>query len=179
MDPLRLRVEVPERNATGVRPGQKVRLTVEGDTNQYVGSISRLSPAITDLSRMLVVEADIANTAEALRPGTFARADIVLVEQEPAIAVPQEALLTFAGIEKIFLVKDGKALEKNINTGRRAHGFIEIANGVKPGDQVVLHPGSLQNGQPVTIEQPVNRQSPTKVVASGDPTSQPSGATPR
>ena len=41
VDPLRLRVEVPERNAAGVRPGQKVRLTIEGDTNKYTGTIAR------------------------------------------------------------------------------------------------------------------------------------------
>ncbi len=152
VDPLRLRVEVPERNAAGVRAGQKVRLTIEGDTNKYAGNISRLSPAITEVSRMLIVEADIANSTGALRPGTFARADIVLAEQEPATTVHKDALITFAGMEKIYLVKDGKAAEKNIATGRRAGDFIEIIGGIKPGDLVVLNPGSLQNGQPVTTE---------------------------
>ncbi len=150
VDPLRLRIEVPERHAGGVRIGQNVRLTLEGDTNKYLSTIARLSPAISEGSRMLVVEADIANRTGALRPGSFARADIVVAEQEPATAVPKDALLTFAGIEKIFLVKDGKAVEKNITTGRRANGFIEIIGGIKPGDQVVIQPGNLQNGQPVT-----------------------------
>ncbi len=153
VDPLRLRVEVPERNAAGVRPGQKVRLTIEGDTNKYTGTIARLSPAITEMSRMLVVEADFANSGGVLRPGTFARADIVLAEQEPTTAVHKDALVTFAGMEKIFLVNDGKAVEKNVATGRRAGEFIEIASGVKAGDVVVVSPGSLQNGQPVTVEQ--------------------------
>ncbi|MBI5801114.1 MAG: efflux RND transporter periplasmic adaptor subunit [Verrucomicrobia bacterium] len=152
VDPLRLRVEVPERNAAGVRLGQKVRLTIEGDTNKYTGTISRLSPAITDASRMLIVEADIPNAAGLLRPGTFARADIVLAEQEPATTVHKDALITFAGMEKIFLVKDGRAAEKNIAVGRRAGDFIEVLSGVKAGDVVVLSPGSLQNGQPVTTE---------------------------
>lgn len=163
VDPLRLRVEVPERNATGVRPGQKVRLAIEGDTNKYTGIISRLSPAITDASRMLMVEADIANHAGLLRPGTFARADIVLAEHEEATAIHKDALITFAGLEKIFLVKDGKAAEKNIAIGRRAGDFIEVLLGVKPGDLVVLNPGSLQNGQPVIVEasgQPQSKRSP-------------------
>lgn len=151
VDPLRLRLEVPERNAPNVRAGQTVRLMVEGDTNHYSGQISRLSAAITEQSRMFTVEADVPNNGS-LRPGTFVRAEIVVTEQEPTLAVPTAALLTFAGIEKIFLVKDGKAVEKNISTGRRASGFIEIAVGLKPGDNVVLNPGSLQNGQPVTIE---------------------------
>lgn len=160
VDPLRLRVEVPERNATGVRPGQNIRLSIEGDTNKYAGTIARLSPAITELSRMLIVEADIANKDGKLRPGTFARADIVLAEVEPGTAVPKDALLTFAGIEKIFLVKDGKAVEKNIVTGRRTKDFIEIIGGIKPGDLVVVNPGSLQNGQPVTVDAPVKTAPP-------------------
>lgn len=155
VDPLRLRIEVPERNAAGVRPGQKVRLAVEGDTNKYTGTIARLSPAIKELSRMLIVEADIPNDHGALRPGTFARAEIVLAEREPAITVHKDALVTFAGMEKIYLVKDGKAAEKNIVTGRRAGDFIEIIGTLKPGDLVVLSPGSLQNGQPVTLDAPV------------------------
>jgi RND family efflux transporter MFP subunit len=160
VDPLRLRVEVPERSAAGVRAGQKVRLTIEGDTNHHTGVIARLSPAITEASRMLIVEADIANRDGALRPGAFARADIVLAEAEPATAVPQDALITFAGMEKIFLVKDGKAAEKNIAVGRRADGFIEVLGGVKPGDLVVLNPGALQNGQPVTLDAPVKAAPP-------------------
>lgn len=160
VDPLRLRVEVPERSAAGVRAGQKVRLTIEGDTNRHTGVIARLSPAITEASRMLIVEADIANRDGALRPGAFARADIVLAEAEPATAVPQDALITFAGMEKIFLVKDGKAAEKNIAVGRRAGGFIEVLGGVKAGDLVVLNPGALQNGQPVTLDAPAKAAPP-------------------
>lgn len=165
VDPLRLRVEVPERSATGVRAGQKVRLTVEGDTNRYTGTIARLSPAITEASRMLVVEADIANAEGLLRPGTFARADIVLAEAEPTTTVPKDALVTFAGMEKIFLVKDGKAAEKNVAVGRRAGEFIEVLGGLKSGDVVVLQPGSLQNGQPVTVEaagQPAAKKAPAE-----------------
>ena len=151
VDPLRLRLEVPERSAPLVRAGQAVRLLVEGDTNRYSGQLSRLSAAVTEQSRMFTVEADVPNNGS-LRPGTFVRAEIVVAEQEPTLAVPAAALLTFAGIEKIFLVKDGKAVEKNVSTGRRGGGFIEVAVGLKPGYTVVLNPGSLQNGQPVTVE---------------------------
>lgn len=153
VDPLRLRLEVPERNTAGVKLGQKVRLTIEGDTNKHAGTIARISPAIAEMSRMLVVEADIPNRAGGLRPGAFARAEIIVAEPQPATAIPASALLTFAGIEKIFLVKEGKAVEKNIATGRRAHDFIEVLRDVKPGDQVVINPGNLQNGQPVVRTQ--------------------------
>lgn len=148
MDPLRLRIEVPEREAPRVRAGQPVRLTVDGDTNLYSGVLKRLSPSIVEQSRMLLAEADVPSLGR-LRPGAFARVEIVVEEKSPAVTIPRNALVVFAGIEKVFLIKDGKAAEKNILTGRRNGEFIEVPGGLKPGDLVVLDPGNLQNGAAV------------------------------
>jgi RND family efflux transporter MFP subunit len=150
MDPLRLRVEVPERDAPNVRIGQRVRVTVEGDTNVYAGHIARLSPVITPQNRMLMVEAEVRNQG-ALRPGAFAHADIVIDEQGMSVAVPANAITTFAGVEKVLLVQDSKVSEKAISTGRRTAEWVEVISGVKVGDVVVLEPGNLQPGQAVTI----------------------------
>ena len=150
MDPLRLRAEVPERDAPNVRIGQRVRVTVEGDTNVYAGHIARLSPVITPQNRMLMVEAEVRNQG-ALRPGAFAHADIVIDEQSTSVAVPTNAITTFAGVEKVLLVQDGKVSEKTISTGRRTAEWVEVISGVKVGDAVVLEPGNLQPGQAVTI----------------------------
>ncbi len=149
-DPLRLRVEVPERESRSVRQGQQVRVSVEGDANAYTGVIMRISPAITAENRVLIVEAEVRNSG-ALRPGSFARADIVTDDSGLALAVPTNAVVTFAGIEKVILVQDGKAVEKPINTGRRAGDWTEVLSGVSAGDMVVVGPGNLQSGQPVTI----------------------------
>jgi RND family efflux transporter MFP subunit len=150
MDPLRLRAEVPERDAPSVRVGQRVRITVEGDEQTYTGRIARLSPTITPQSRMLLVEAEVSNTG-ALRPGAFARADIVVDEQSLTITVPAKAIITFAGVEKVMLVQQGKVSEKTITTKRRTADWVEVVSGVKAGDTVVLEPGNLQSGQTVTI----------------------------
>jgi RND family efflux transporter MFP subunit len=150
MDPLRLRAEVPEREAASVRSGQSVRVTVEGDANVYVGQIKRLSPVIAEQNRMLVVEADVHNDGK-LRPGSFARAEIVTNESKLAITVPSNAIVNFAGIEKVILVQNGKAVEKPITTGRRNTEWTEIVAGVNVGDQVIVDPGNLQSGQAVQV----------------------------
>lgn len=147
-DPLRLRVEVPEREASGVRTGQAVRLRVEGETNAVHGTLARVSPAIVEQSRMLIVEADIANDGS-LRPGLFVRAEIVTRERDPGLAIPAGALTVFAGIEKVVLARDGKAMERSVVTGRRGPGWFEIVSGLKAGDLVVVDPGNLRTGQPV------------------------------
>jgi RND family efflux transporter MFP subunit len=150
MDPLRLRADVPERDAPSVRIGQHVRVTVEGDDNVYSGRIARLSPAITQQNRMLIVEAEVHNKGT-LRPGSFARADIVIDDQNLTLAVPANTISTFAGVEKVLLVQDGKVSEKTITTKRRTAEWVEVVSGVKVGDMVVINPGNLQSGQAVTV----------------------------
>ena len=150
MNPLRLRAEVPEREAQQVRIGQNVRVTTEGDPNVYLGRIARLSPIITPQTRMLIAEAEVANDGS-LRPGLFARAEIVTDERTMALTVPTKSIVIFAGIEKVVVVQDGKALEKQIATRRRTADWTEVISGVTAGEMVVIEPGNLQSGQPVMI----------------------------
>jgi RND family efflux transporter MFP subunit len=150
VNPLRFRGEVPERDAATVRAGQNVRVTVEGDPGLYAGRIVRLSPTINQQNRVLVVEAEITNPG-GLRPGGFARAEIVTNSGDMAVTVPANAVVTFAGIEKVITVENGKAKEKPITTGRRADTWTEVLSGVGVGEAVVLDPGNLQSGQSVNV----------------------------
>jgi RND family efflux transporter MFP subunit len=150
VNPLRFRGEVPEREAESVRAGQPVRVTVEGDARLYAGRIVRLSPTINQQNRVLVVEAEINNPGS-LRPGGFARAEIVTNSGDTAVTVPPSAVVTFAGIEKVITIEDGKAKEKPVTTGRRADTWTEVLSGVSVGEPVVVDPGNLQSGQAVNV----------------------------
>lgn len=150
--PLRLRVEVPEREAARVRKGQEVIVTVEGESGIAAGRVARLSPALDERSRTLTVEAEIPNRDGRLRPGSFARAEIITASDVPAVLVPRAALTTFAGIEKVLLVVDGKSEERRVVSGRRASDRVEIVEGLLGGETVVVDPGNLVGGQAVEIE---------------------------
>ena len=152
MNPLRLQAQVPERDAGTVRFGQSVRVSVEGDSKIYIGQIKRLSPVITQQNRMLMVEADVQNDGS-LRPGSFAKAEIITNDAKMAVTVPNNAIVTFAGIEKVIVVQNGKALEKPVTTGRRSGEWTEILAGVNVGDQVIVDPGNLQSGMAVEVVQ--------------------------
>ena len=152
IDPLRLRVEVPERESHSIRVGQSVRVTSEGDPDAYLGYIKRLSPTISEQNRVLAVEADVANNGK-LKPGAFVRAEIVTDQTSTAATVPANAIITFAGIEKVIIVEAGKAVEKPVMTGRRGPDWVEIKSGVNVGQTVVVNPGNLQSGQNVTISE--------------------------
>lgn len=149
--PLRMQLAVPERSAISLRVGQPVRVTVEGDANSYEGRVSRVSPSIAEGTRTLPIEAEIPNQAGRLRPGTFARADIITAN-DPAFVIPQDAPVMFAGIEKVLLVKDGKAHEQRVRTGLRQGDRVELLEGVSAGDLVILNPGGLADGSPVAVE---------------------------
>ncbi len=149
--PLRLRISVPEREASGVRTGQVVRLTIEGDQTVYSGRVVRLAPIVQELNRTLTVEAEVPNERGVLRAGAFARAEIVTEAAQPVVTVPTSALVVFAGVEKVLVVRDGKTAEIRVQTGRRLGEDIEIVDGLKQGQSVVDKPGNLTGGQSVTV----------------------------
>ncbi|MFP5287571.1 MAG: efflux RND transporter periplasmic adaptor subunit [Thermoanaerobaculia bacterium] len=124
---------------------------MEGDPAPHQGRVARISPAISEENRTLLVEAEAPNQDGRLKPGSFAQAEIVIEASEPAVLVPASAIVTFAGIEKVIGVEDGKAVEKRVQTGRRAGDQVEIVDGVKAGDAIVVAPGNLVTGQPVTV----------------------------
>lgn len=150
-DPLRLRLEVPERLAGSVRTGQVVRVLAEGITNVALGRIARVSPVLSDETRMLTAEADVPNPDGVLRAGLFVSARIVIEERETAVTLPPGALVTFAGIEKVVTVKEGKAIERTVTSGRRGSGWVEVVSGLAAGEAVVSEPGGLRTGQPVQV----------------------------
>src|SRR5213593_3234934 len=151
MHPLRLRVPVPEREGAGVRAGHAVTLTVEGDPTVYRGRVVRLSPIVQEQNRTLLVEAEVPNEKGFLRPGSFARVDIMTEVTQPLVTIPASAVIVFAGVEKVLVVRQGKTAEVRVTTGRRLGEDVEIIDGLKRGDAVVARPGNLVGGQPVTV----------------------------
>ena len=149
--PLRLRVPVPEREGAGVRVGHAVTLTVEGDPTVYRGRVVRLSPIVQEQNRTLMVEAEVPNEKSFLRPGSFARVEIMTEVSQPVVTVPGTAIIVFAGVEKVLVVRQGKTAEVKVTTGRRFGEDIEIVEGLKRGDDVVIRPGNLVGGQAVTV----------------------------
>jgi RND family efflux transporter MFP subunit len=153
IDPLRLRLSLPERDASQVRTGQVVKLLAEpGAPAGHQGVVARLAPSLDPASRTLLVEADIPNPG-GLRPGNFVRAHIEVGSRQ-ALTLPADTVVTFAGLQKVITVHEGHAVERPVTTGITQAGRIEITSGLSPGDAVVLAPAGLQQGQPVRVNGP-------------------------
>jgi len=92
-----------------VRAGHAVRLTVEGDATVYHGRVVRLSPIVQEQNRTLLIEAEVPNQNAVLKPGAFARGEIVTEGSQPVIRIPAASLVTFAGVEKVLVVRQARS----------------------------------------------------------------------
>lgn len=152
--PLRVRLEVPERQATRVKQGQAIEINLDGQRSDRVGRVVRLSPAIDAQSRSLVIEGEIPNTDGALRPGSFVEGSITINPLASGIVVPRTALLSFAGIERAFVVEGSTLGDRVVKTGRRfGDDRVEIVEGLQDGDQLVTNvTDRMTKGQKVKVQ---------------------------
>lgn len=155
IDPLRLRLPVPERAAGEVALGQRVPFTVDGEAGQHrQATVSRLGAVVERSNRTRLVEAAVDNADGALLPGAFCRAEIVLVAAEPVLVVPKAAVATFAGVSRVFLVagEPARAEGRIVQLGRDLGLRWEILGGLDAGTAIVAEPGDLRHGDPVAVQ---------------------------
>lgn len=137
LHPLRLRADIPEHAAAKVRVGQSMRLRVEAHPGEvFTGRVVRIGAALNEQTRSLTVEAEVANPRTLLRPGMFARADLTTVEAAPVVMVPRVGVATMAGLSKVFLLVDGKAVEQVVRMGAIEGDMVEIVEGVQSGQRL-------------------------------------------
>ena len=135
-DPLRFQGTIPERFSPRVAVGQPVEVRVEAYRDRtFAGKVSRFSPAVETESRSLLVEALVPNPRGELKPGFFARGDILTGTDREVAFVPEAAVYTFVGINKVFVLKDGTVEERPVKVGIRQEGAVEV-EGVRPGERV-------------------------------------------
>jgi RND family efflux transporter MFP subunit len=149
-NPLRFRAGIPERSSTQLRVGQTVRVYVEGETTPVPCKIARVSPSLDLASRSLVIEADLENADSRFRTGLFAEAEIVVDADERTLAVPESSIVEFAGVEKVWVVRDEKAHGQRVRTGRRQGNLVEILEGLNANDQVLANGDEGREG-PVSV----------------------------
>jgi RND family efflux transporter MFP subunit len=165
--PIKLRAKVPERYVAEVKVGQKVKTNVESYPGvDFWGVVSRVNPQIDPDNRTFSLEVLIPNDDHRLKPGAFARASVQTRIDPAVVFAPQEAVVTFAGVNKVFTVRDDKAVEINVDPGdARAEGnnYVEITSGLKGAESVVTSGTSkLATGVPVSIKTAAATQAASK-----------------
>jgi RND family efflux transporter MFP subunit len=154
INPLRLRADIPESSAAAVRIGQQMTLEVEAFPGRtFTGRIVRIGPSLNEQTRALTVEAQVANPGNQLRPGMFAKSSLITAPNTPAVMVPAKAVVTVAGLSKVFVITNGKAEEKIVKLGVTDGDLIEIKEGVSSGETLATsNLDRLQTGSAVSTK---------------------------
>lgn len=136
-NPLWIRIDIPEQAVPQIKKGQPVSLTTSSwPDRSFSGHVVRISPQVTPTSRTLTVEAEIDNGSGLLKPGQFATVRILLPQSEAAVLVPQRALRTISGATYAFVIKNGHAEQRLVQSGQTEGDLIEIKSGVAENEVV-------------------------------------------
>ena len=139
VDPQRAVIEVPERHAVRLRPGQTVEFTVAATPGRtFRAVVDFIDPVVQDTNRTILVKARAPNADRVLRPGMFIEARLAVATRAGAIVVPEDAVQPLRTANVVWAVADGKAQRRVVQLGARSQGLVEVLTGVQAGEQVVV-----------------------------------------
>lgn len=150
---LKLDFRVPETYLRKIRVGQPLAVTVDAwpDEN-FSGAIYAIEPAVDEATRTVLLRARLPNPGVKLKPGMFARVNLVLDRREKALLVPEQAIVPRGGGRYVFRISDGKVALAKVELGLRSPGEVEIVSGLAAGEAIVADGQlKLQDGAAVTV----------------------------
>ena len=136
VDRLKLDFSVPERFAERIAPGTVVEFSAGGRARRQ-GKVSAVEPRLDAGTRTLTARAVIANPDGLLRPGSFVSVDVTLETFPDAIVLPSVSVVPGPTERSVFVVSDGRAVRRAVQTGTRTESTVHIVSGVQPGDLVI------------------------------------------
>ncbi|MGH9831717.1 MAG: efflux RND transporter periplasmic adaptor subunit [Blastocatellia bacterium] len=154
IDPLRVRLSVPEKMAPWVRVGRDVKLSLEAfPGREFVGRISRINPAVDEKTRTFEIEALVANHSGDLKPGSFVKATIQSDKVDSILTIPYNAAAYLFGAYKVFVIEGKTIKEREVKLGDRIGERVEIIEGLQTGDKIAIAEGGqqLKDGMEVEI----------------------------
>ncbi|MFQ5790610.1 MAG: efflux RND transporter periplasmic adaptor subunit [Acidobacteriota bacterium] len=142
-DSLIARLFLPERDVFQLKVGQRVELGLESLAQaKFEGRIGAISPVVDPKTGTVKVTVDVtdpsASLGSGIRPGAFVRVQIMTDTHEDAVLVPKLALVREDGENFVYLAVMGKAIKRPVRLGYTSNGEVEVVEGVRAGDQVVV-----------------------------------------
>jgi RND family efflux transporter MFP subunit len=154
VDPIRMRIEVPERMAPWVKTGQFADVLLEAFPNRtFRGKIWRISPTVEQSKRTFVVEALIDNPGALLKPGSYAKARVHTDKQDMIKLVPTLAINYVFGSNKVYVIKSDSIEARDVKIGDRFGNDTEIVDGIQDGERIATTQVTrLDTGVKVKVE---------------------------
>src|SRR6516164_649207 len=152
-DVLRIRLYVPQDAAIGVKPGVDAAVRVpEIPDRVFAGRVARIADALDPATRTLLTEIDVPNPDGELSPGIYCTVELKVPRRTPSLIVPAGAIVFDRDGLHVLVVEDGVAHSSKITEIRDLGTEVEVSDGVKQGDQVILTPPvDLEDGGKVQI----------------------------
>jgi membrane fusion protein (multidrug efflux system) len=134
---LKLDFSVPEKYSSAVKPGTKVKFTVQGDDAPHDATVMATEEGIDVTTRNLKARAVVKNKDAALKPGAFANVELELGHNTSALMVPTQAVIPQERNKQLIIAKNGKAKFVTVTTGVRQASTVEVLDGISAGDTIV------------------------------------------
>jgi RND family efflux transporter MFP subunit len=157
---VRTQVFVPQDEAFGLAPGVKAVIQVpEMPDRTFPGEVTRIADALQQGTRTLLVEIDVPNPDGALTPGIYCTVELQIPRKTPSLLIPANAIIFNRGGLQVAVVQDGVVHVQKISVARDLGTQVEVRDGVKAGDQVILNPTvDLMDGSHVRPQASIPRQ---------------------
>jgi len=154
---LKLRAAVPEKYAVDLSGGETVEVRIDAFPDRtFAGTVSRVNPTVDAQNRTFGIEIVVSNTDPRgrIKAGTFAKADVLIREDAGVATVPPEAIVSFAGVNKIFIVDGDRAKAIEVQPGQRDKTWVEVIGPIPANSRVITSGFSqLVDGSPIKIRQ--------------------------
>ncbi|ACB74218.1 efflux RND transporter periplasmic adaptor subunit [Opitutus terrae] len=154
LDPIHVDFSLPQQELGRISIGQQVNVSTDVLPNQALaGTITAIDPRVSETTRSVQVRATFANPEERLRPGMFARVEVVLAASENYIVLPSAAIVFNPYGDSVFVIENGVAQPRFVQPGPQRGDLTAILSGLQPGEQVVTSGQlKLRKGSAVRVD---------------------------
>jgi len=138
IDPVKVEFSVPEAYARELATGSPIRFRVQGIDEPFAGTVYALEPSIDPQTRSLTLRARADNPDGLLLPGAFTEVELAVRQVEDALSVPSLAIVPELGGKKVYVLEEGRAEPRVVETGIRTETRVQITRGLEPGERVIV-----------------------------------------
>jgi len=146
-------VQVVESELAQLKAGAIAEIHVDAYKEEiFQGTVVRISPTVDPESRTADVEIQVNNRDHRLKPGMFARVNLIAQRRDGVLLLSRDSLLTKSGPTRVFIHVSGRALLREVSLGLEGEKYVEVLRGLQEGDEVIVAGQyELKDGMPVKV----------------------------
>lgn len=147
LDPVYADFSLPQQELARLKTGMRVRLSTDAYPGRpFEGRLTAINPDLDQATRSVRLQATLTNAEQALRPGMFARVEVLLPEEQRVLVIPATSVLSAPYGDSVYIIeskpgKDGAPAltvrQQIIRPGQARGDFLSVESGLKAGERIV------------------------------------------